>query len=563
MTDCMCVIKRDGRREAVNFNKITARLRGLAKGLHVDCTRVTQKVVESVFDGIVTRQLDELAARIAASMALDHPDYNELAGRVAVSNHQKGTHPSFYRTMKILHDAVDVNGDPHPIVSKELMDFVRAHRREIEDAIVWERDYLYDFFGWKTLEKGYLTRLGTTGEIVERIQHMWMRVACGLHLDDLAAALQTYDMMSRKLFTHATPTLFNMGTPRPQGSSCFLISMQSDSVKGIFSTLEQCALVSKFAGGIGMHIHDVRAKNSYIRGTNGRSSGIVPMLKVFNATARYVDQCFVGETGVLTSRGLRRIAELQPGDVVVGADGAPATVRRVLSHRYDDTVLRLTLGGNGPTRLTVEATPDHRVLAARSYKPGTLAAPAEYRRFGDLLVGDTLATPTATGAFVDDFLCVDDCFVLGLLVASGVGTEDTASFPHFASAPPDVAAAVREYLETRGIVAAEDGDAITWCLDMRHSPITCKMFMAGVAPFLHGLSHDKTAALLDGLERGRGWTGARDSLDGVIHALRLRAGRTTTVDAIETVDYAGRVYDLELESGANGFVFDGGVAHAA
>lgn len=294
----MYVLKRDGRREAVAFEKVSERLRKVASGLHVNVTALAQKVLVQIVDNITTSQLDELAANLAISNVTVNPDYGTLAARVIISNHQKNTPFTFAEAMTLLSQTTDKSGRVRPVVDVDLARVATEHSKLFESHIDYERDYLLDFFGFKTLEKAYLAR-GARRVVVERPQHMWMRVALGLWMpqclvpdDDswIGRVLKTYDMMSRKLFTHATPTLFNCGTPRPQLSSCFLLALKEDSIEGIYDTLKQCALISQHAGGIGLHIHNLRARGSAIHGTNGTSNGLVPMLRNFNSTARYVDQ---------------------------------------------------------------------------------------------------------------------------------------------------------------------------------------------------------------------------------------------------------------------------------
>ena len=285
------VVKRDGRRQPVKFDKITARIKKLAYELDplVDVTEVAQKVCAGVYDGVHTYELDELAAETAAYMSTRHHDYSVLAARIAVSNLHKNTEKLFSAVMERLHAyRSPKTGQPAPLVSVEAIEVVRAHAEQLDGAIIYDRDFSYDYFGFKTLERSYLLRID--GKVVERPQQMLMRVAIGIHMHDIEAALETYDYLSRKYFTHASPTLFNAGTPRPQLSSCFLLTMTEDSIEGIYDTLKRCAVISKSAGGIGLAIHDIRATKSYIRGTNGTSNGILPMLRVFNDTARYVDQ---------------------------------------------------------------------------------------------------------------------------------------------------------------------------------------------------------------------------------------------------------------------------------
>lgn len=288
----MYVIKRDGRRESVKFDKVTARIEKLSYGLdtnYVQAVEVAKKVVSGIYDGVTTAELDNLAAETSASMTTKHPDYAILAARIAISNLHKNTLKSFSATMKRLYTYVDgKTGENASLISKEVYDVIRQNASLFDSTIIYDRDYGYDYFGYKTLEKSYLLKVD--GKIVERPQHMLMRVAVGIHQEDVAAAIETYHLLSEKWFTHATPTLFNAGTPKPQMSSCFLLTMKEDSIDGIYDTLKNCALISQSAGGIGLSIHDVRATGSYIKGTNGVSNGIVPMLRVFNDTARYVDQ---------------------------------------------------------------------------------------------------------------------------------------------------------------------------------------------------------------------------------------------------------------------------------
>ncbi len=288
----MLVIKRNGQRESVKFDKITARIEKLCFGLdndHIDPIEITKKVIDGLYDGVTTVELDRLAAETAASMTTRHPDYANLAARIAISNLHKETSQSFTNTMKRLYQYVDPKtGENAPLISTECWKVIRENAATLDNAVDYDRDYAYDYFGFKTLEKSYLLKLN--GKIAERPQHMLMRVAVGIHMDDIQAAIETYNLLSEKWFTHATPTLFNAGTPKPQMSSCFLLTMKEDSIDGIYDTLKQCAMISQSAGGIGLSIHHVRATGSYIKGTNGVSNGIVPMLRNFDMTARYVDQ---------------------------------------------------------------------------------------------------------------------------------------------------------------------------------------------------------------------------------------------------------------------------------
>ena len=294
----MRVIKRDGELEEIAFDKILSRIKKLGQevGIQINYQQLVIKIIDQLFDTISTTKIDELLAEQCASMSTLNPDYGILASRIVVSNHQKNTNSHFLNVVNILYNFKNIHGITKPLLSDNLFKFTTEYIEEIEDMIDYERDYLIDYFGFKTLERAYLFKVGT--KFIERPQHMWMRVAIGIHGDPktenpketLRLVRETYDLMSLKFFTHATPTLFNAGTPRPQLSSCYLIAMEDDSLDGIYNTLHDCAQISKYAGGIGLHIHNIRAKGTHIQGTNGTSNGLVPMLRVFNNTARYIDQ---------------------------------------------------------------------------------------------------------------------------------------------------------------------------------------------------------------------------------------------------------------------------------
>ncbi len=287
----MFVLKRDGKKEAVKSDKVTARIQKLAYGLseHVDTFQVAKKTIEGIYDGVSTTELDNLAAEIAASLTTKHPDYALLASRIAISNLHKNTKKSFTETMKDLYEYVDPRtGKNAPLIAEDVYKVIADNSDVLDSTIIYDRDFGYDYFGFRTLEKSYL--LKTNGQVAERTQHMVMRVAVGIHKENIDSVIETYNLMSERWFTHATPTLFNAGTPKAELSSCFLLMMEDDSIEGIYNTLKKCAKISQSAGGIGLSMHNIRATGSYIRGTNGTSNGIVPMLRVFNDTARYVDQ---------------------------------------------------------------------------------------------------------------------------------------------------------------------------------------------------------------------------------------------------------------------------------
>ena len=358
----MCVVNRAGVREPVMFDTIVSRLRSIGDAalLRINYPQLVVKVIEQMYDGINTSQIDELTAQQCASMVTTHLDYGLLAGGIVVSNLHKNTTANFLATMTKLYEFTDISGKSSPLISKELFDTAVANERVIESHIQYIRDYDIDYFGMKTLERAYLMQ--TNGTIVERPQHMWMRVSLGIHGTDLDAAFETYERMSQKFFTHATPTLFNAGTPRPQLSSCYLLGMEDDSIDGIYNTLHDCGKISKWAGGIGLHIHNIRGTGSHIRGTNGTSNGIVPMLRVFNMTARYVDQCFDLDTFIHSKQGIRRIGDVVIGDEIYNSKGG---LDRVAETHYSKYIGRMIDLDSAVQMKPILVTAEHPFLIIR------------------------------------------------------------------------------------------------------------------------------------------------------------------------------------------------------
>lgn len=337
--DELQVIKRSGVKEPVEFDKILQRVKTLSKeyDLKVNNSALVMKVIDQLYNGIETTKIDELTSEQCASMSSIHPDYNKLAGYIVVSNHQKNTNPLFSHVMNSLYFFNDKHGEHKPLISHELFVIVEKYGSMLDSMLVHERDYFIEYFGFKTLERSYLMRINN--KPVERIQHLWLRVALGIHGDNMDKVRKTYEYMSQKYFTHATPTLYNAGTPHPQLSSCFLEAMEDDSIEGIYNTLKDCALISKWAGGIGLHIHNIRASGSHIRGTNGHSNGVVPMLKVFNNTAKYVDQCIVPETYIYTTQGPKKIQDVIGGETqIINENGECEVIENVLEHPYEGTI---------------------------------------------------------------------------------------------------------------------------------------------------------------------------------------------------------------------------------
>ena len=426
--DEMLVKKRNGNMEVIAFDKILRRIKtiGTEVGIKINYTTLTMKVIDQLYNGISTTQIDELSAQQCASLASTHPDYNILASRITISNHHKNTADSFCKVMTQLYEYKDKHGQQSSLVSQELYDVVQKYGTELESMLDYSRDYLIDYFGFKTLERAYLMKINK--ETVERPQHMWLRVAIGIHGDNLEKVKETYDCMSQKYFTHATPTLFNAGTPHPQLSSCYLISMENDSIEGIYNTLKDCALISKWAGGIGLHIHNIRASGSHIRGTNGSSNGIVPMLRVFNNTARYVDQCVLPETIIYTTQGPKQIQHCVMNETeIYNLQGGVEVIQNVLEHPYDGEVLEIeTMHSIHP--LTI--TPEHPVFVLRGQKKGLNykviknrleknICDLEWIDAKDMDIDDMVVYPIPSFSKDIANISADDCYVYGVILGDG------------------------------------------------------------------------------------------------------------------------------------------------
>jgi ribonucleoside-diphosphate reductase alpha chain len=432
--DEMLVKKRNGNMEVIAFDKILRRIKtiGTEVGIKINYTTLTMKVIDQLYNGISTTQIDELSAQQCASLASTHPDYNVLASRITISNHHKNTADSFCKVMTQLYEYKDKHGQQSPLVSQELYGLVEKYGSELESILDYSRDYLIDYFGFKTLERAYLMKINK--ETVERPQHMWLRVAIGIHGDNLEKVKETYDCMSQKYFTHATPTLFNAGTPHPQLSSCYLISMENDSIEGIYNTLKDCALISKWAGGIGLHIHNVRASGSHIRGTNGSSNGIVPMLRVFNNTARYVDQCVLPETIIYTTQGPIQIQHCIMNETeIYNLQGDVEVIQNVLEHPYDGEVLEIeTMHSIHP--LTI--TPEHPVFVLRGQKKGLNykviknrleknICHLEWIDANDMDIDDMVVYPIPRFSKDIANISADDCYVYGVILGDGSMSNKT------------------------------------------------------------------------------------------------------------------------------------------
>tara|TARA_R110001599_G_scaffold328594_1_gene542158 strand:+ start:122 stop:3724 length:3603 start_codon:yes stop_codon:yes gene_type:complete len=432
----MTVTKRNGEKEIMMFDKIVKRLKNIGNevNLHVNYTNLAIKVIDQLYDGIKTSHIDELSAQQCASLVTNHHDYSILASRILISNHHKNTIPSFSNVMKQLYDFKDIHGNQHSMISEELYKISKTYEKEIENMIDYDRDYYFNFFGFKTLERAYLMKINKN--IIERPQHMWMRVSFGIHGNNLKKVKTTYDNMSNLYFTHATPTLFNAGTPHPQLSSCYLQAMESDSIDGIYNTLKDCANISKWAGGIGLHIHNIRGSGTHIRGTNGTSNGIVPMLRVFNNTARYVDQCISPDTWIYTTQGPMHIENVISGETqIFNSTGKPETIENILEHPYDGEMLSIkTTHSLDPLQITEnhpiyvlanqQKTLNYKTIINRLNKN---IANLEWKDAKDLTCDDMLVYPIPT--YEKDITTInkDDCYFYGVLLGDGNMKNNTDS----------------------------------------------------------------------------------------------------------------------------------------
>ena len=463
----MRVTKRDGTLTIVEFDKILRRIRilGAEANLKINYTSLAMKVIDQLYDGISTTKIDELSAEQCASLSSSNLDYNVLAGRIVVSNHQKNTNPSFTYVMHSLYNFIDKHEKRSPLVSEDLYQLTLTNGAELDAICDYSRDYAIDYFGFKTLERAYLMKIH--GKSVERPQHMWLRVAIGIHGTNMERIRETYKYMSLKYFTHATPTLFNAGTPHPQLSSCFLEAMESDSVDGIYNTLKDCAQISKWAGGIGLHIHNVRASGSHIRGTNGRSNGIVPMLKVFNNTAKYIDQCVHPETIIYTTQGPKQIQYCTVGETAIyNSKGETEVIQDLLEHSYEGEFLEIDTGCN-----LLRITPMHPVCTMRKNSESV-----EWVDADDLIVGDRLvfAVPKWSADIIE--ITAEDCYMYGYLHKFASFTID--SMTGFVAVDKAKRASIGQYFTDRLVKfdttrEDENTSVIKWKFAV-HLPFRCR-----------------------------------------------------------------------------------------
>ena len=476
----MQVVKRDGSKEDVSFDKVLNRIRKSAEGLEVNSTLIAQRTLLRIYDGVKTSELDELAAQLSISLMTTNLDYGILASRIAISNHHRNTSDKFSEVVQALNNQIlDKTGEKISNVSQELVEICQKHGTEIDAKIDYNRDYLFDYFGFKTLEKlQYLLR-DTKGKTLERPQHLVMRVSLALWGSvDLEKAFETYDLLSQKFFIHATPTNFNAGTPRQQLSSCFLLAMKEDSIVGIYDTLKQCAQISKHAGGIGLHIHNIRAKGSLIKGTNGTSNGIVPMLRNFNDTARYVDQCFTPDTLVYTENGPKLIEDVSVSDKILTSEGVYHKVKMPIRHEYNGKMLEIQIKN---AIYPIRVTPEHQILALQNQTKCTnysvirnrlekTITKAEFVDAKELKEADFVVFPIPTYEKDIEEMTEEDCRFYGIMLGDGHISSAASGVCLNNTTKTNTLEFVKEYLTNRGIKYStyEDGS----CIDIKWSTAT-------------------------------------------------------------------------------------------
>ena len=563
MAETMYVIKRTGEREEVSFDKCLKRIQKLSKDLKINPMEVSQLIITQIYDGVETNKLDELAAEICAAKTTIHPDYGRLASRIIVSNHHKNTSPSYSEVVQVLWDNKDVHGASSPLINDALYKMVMDNKEKINATLDYEKDFNYDYFGFKTLERAYLLRIGS--KIIERPQHMLMRVALAIHKDDLKEALKAYKMMSEGYFTHATPTLFNMGTRREQASSCFLMTIDDDSIDGIFKTVSDCAKISKHAGGIGIAIHKIRAKGTRIRGTNGTSSGIVPMLKVFNETAKYVDQCFTPDTLVYTLEGAKRIDEIGIGDKVLGSDGQFHNVIQPVRHLFHGKMLKI----NG-----ISLTDEHQVMAM---KLGIDNEPRFYDA-KEIVVGDMLITTKPAYEYDIPHYTSDDMRLLGMIFWQdclySIYPKDNKITVSLDRNNKNAIEFLTTYLIEKCIPILERFDeqnsnnyCITWNIGYPGFKFTFDE-LRNLNPKFNHLSIKKITSILDGIrdvENNFSMQNAPPVLKYIcerIYSNNLSSSLySREITNISQVEYNGVVHDFEVADTHDYTVVDFGIAH--
>jgi len=548
----MNVQKRNGELETVSFDKILQRMKLVGQDIKVNYTSLAMKVIDQLYDGISTKKIDELCAEQCASMASIHYDYNTLAGRIMVSNHHKNTSGGFDEVMETLYSYCDIHGNPSPLVSQQLIEFVRENRVELNELCDYSRDFLIDYFGFKTLDRAYLIKI--KNKTIERPQHMWLRVSIGIHTDNMADIIETYHLMSQKYFTHATPTLFNAGTLRPQLSSCFLLSMENDSIEGIYNTLKDCALISKHAGGIGLHIHNIRGTGSHIRGTNGTSNGIVPMLKVFNHTAKYVDQCLHPDTIIYTDEGPIPIKDCISGKTrVFNKTGKMETIETVLEHFYEGPMFTIQNTFNN-TKLYI--TPKHPVYVIREDE-----TEPEWVEADELLITDSIVYVNPDYENDVSNISTADCEMYVYLYVFG-GINSIGYYIDKSHVPEkSIIDFIIKYLNRNTVQYDETETHIVW-KPVIHLPFRNGDFYRNKEKKVHCrwlfLSKEKVSILY------QLFLNYVNSESVVIHWLKLRLINGTwpsyPIGSIQITHYKGLLYDMQMKEEHN-YLLENGIVH--
>ena len=591
--DEMLVKKRNGELETVAFDKILRRIRTIGNevGIKINYTTLAMKVIDQLYNGISTTKIDELSAQQCASLASTHPDYNVLAGRITISNHHKNTSASFVDVMTSLYDYKDTHGKSSPLVSDTLYEVVQRYKDEWDNILDYQRDYLIDYFGFKTLERAYLMQINKV--TVERPQHMWLRVSIGIHGDNLEQIRKTYEYMSQKYFTHATPTLFNAGTPHPQLSSCFLLAMENDSIEGIYNTLKDCALISKWAGGIGLHIHNIRASGSHIRGTNGSSNGIVPMLKVFNNTAKYVDQCVLPDTIIYTKQGPMHISKCVSGITeIFNRTGNLETIENVLEHAWSGPILEITLFNYLSNPLSI--TPEHPIYVLQNsadkgedeiqHDLDSGLTRFQWTEAKDITVNDCVVY--SIPQYQKDFpaLTEEICYFYGIILSGLILynengpnvkiNENNYNVMHFPSKIEELADFLAGWNIPYEIKIHEYYNIITWektvNLPYRHSDFysSSNTDYFAIGQRWSFLPANKIEKILDGFEKPNLYN---NSILHYVFFLKLRLGNIPNcikyqhflivpVQRILQRNYTGPVYDLQMTEQHN-YLLNGGLVH--
>ena len=591
--DEMLVKKRNGELETVAFDKILRRIRTIGNevGIKINYTTLAMKVIDQLYNGISTTKIDELSAQQCASLASTHPDYNVLAGRITISNHHKNTSVSFVDVMTSLYDYKDTHGKSSPLVSDTLYEVVQRYKDEWDNILDYQRDYLIDYFGFKTLERAYLMQINKV--TVERPQHMWLRVSIGIHGDNLEQIRKTYEYMSQKYFTHATPTLFNAGTPHPQLSSCFLLAMENDSIEGIYNTLKDCALISKWAGGIGLHIHNIRASGSHIRGTNGSSNGIVPMLKVFNNTAKYVDQCVLPDTIIYTKQGPIHISKCVSGITeIFNRTGNLETIENVLEHAWSGPILEITLFNYLSNPLSI--TPEHPIYVLQNsadkgedeiqHDLDSGLTRFDWIEAKDITINDSVVY--SIPQYQKDFpgLTEEICYFYGIILSGLILynengpnvkiNENNYNVMHFPSKIEELADFLAGWNIPYEIKIHEYYNIITWektvNLPYRHSDFysSSNTDYFAIGQRWSFLPANKIEKILDGFENPNLYN---NSILHYVFFLKLRLGNIPNcikyqhflivpVQRILQRNYTGPVYDLQMTEQHN-YLLNGGLVH--